>query len=85
MKPSNEPVAIGGALTALATAAIPVLRAFGVEVTEDQSTASLTFLAALIAFGTLVVRSRVTPVNRAQDKIDEAYLIQSASKPKPVL
>lgn len=82
----NEPVAIGGALTVLATAAIPFLRAFGIyDMTPDQVDAFLGFLAAIIGVGTFVVRSFVTPTAKAQDKIDEAYLIQSASNPKPVL
>jgi hypothetical protein len=81
---AQEPVAVGGSLTAIAVAAIPVLRAFGVNVTEDQATAVLGLLAALIAFGTLLIRSLVTPVEKANDVINAAYIAQSGD-PKPSL
>ena len=85
MTPANEPVSFNGAITALAVAAIPLLRAFGVNVTEDQSSAILAFLAALIVFGTLIVRSRVTPVKKANDLIDQAFRADPATMKKPML
>lgn len=85
MNPSNEPVGWGGALTALAVAAIPLLRAFGVDVTEDQSSALLGFLAAVIGIGTLVVRSKVTPVATAEKAIDRAWLADPTKDLKPQL
>lgn len=70
--PADEPVAWGGAVTALVVAAIPVLRAFNVSVSEDQANAILGILAPLIAFGTLLVRSQVTPTAKAQDAVNSA-------------
>jgi hypothetical protein len=82
--PTDEPVAWGGAISALAIAGIPVLRAFGVSITKDQADAVLAFLAAVIGFGTLLVRAQVTPVAKARDVIDAAYLTQPG-EPKPKL
>lgn len=81
--PSKEPVAWGGAITALATAGIPLLRAFNVNVTESQANAILGFLAALIVVGTLLVRSQVTPVTKAQDAISTALTVSPLDPVQP--
>lgn len=69
MNPTAEPTAYGGAITALAVAVIPFLRAFGVNISEQQGDAVMTLLAALIVVGTVVLRSKVTPVSKAIDAI----------------
>ncbi len=84
MNPKDEPVAWGGALTGVAVAVFPVLTAFGVHITQDQISSLLVLLGALIVLVTFVVRSRVTPVDKAQGVIDAAYLTQPGD-PKPVL
>ena len=85
MNASNEPVALGGVVTAVAVAAIPFLRSFGVDITQDQSNATLGLLAALIVAGTFFVRSRVTPVERANDRITEAFHATPGVDEKPTL
>lgn len=82
---NKEPVSWGGAITAVAVATIPVLRAFGVEVTEQQSSAVLGLLAAMILAGTVVVRSKVTPVGKAEQKIMEAFHATPGRDQKPTL
>lgn len=72
MNPNSEPTAWGGAITALAVAVIPFLRAFGVNITEQQGDAVMTLLAALIVVGTIFLRSRVTPASKAIDAIGTA-------------
>lgn len=84
MNPSSEPVGWAGATTAVAVAAIPLLRAFHVNITEDQANAILGFLAAAIVFLTLAVRARVTPTDKAQNVVDAAYIAQPGD-PKPTL
>lgn len=85
MNPKNEPVAWGGAITALAVAAIPLLQAFGVNITEQQASALLAFLAALIAFGTLVLRAVVTPTAKANDRITQAFNADPATDHPPLI
>lgn len=72
MNPQKEPVAWGGSITALAVATFPMLRAFGVDVTVEQSDALLGFLAALIVVGTLVVRANVVPLGKAENAVETA-------------
>lgn len=59
---TTEPALTIGSFTALAAAAITLLVAFGVEVTEEQQTAILGFVAVAgpIVAGFLT-RKRVTP------------------------
>jgi hypothetical protein len=64
MNPKNEPVL--AAIYALIVAARVLLVAFGVDLTEVQSNAIDGFVLAALALG-LVVRSRVTPVNKEAD------------------
>ncbi len=72
MNPQKEPVAWGGAITALAVATFPLLRAFGVNITVEQSDAILSFLAALIVIGTLVIRANVVPLGKAENVVSLA-------------
>ena len=61
----DEPVAFGGAITALVQAVIGVLVAFNIDITPDQQTAILTLTASLVAFtalGATIARNQVTPV-----------------------
>ena len=70
--PTSEPTAWGGAITALFVAGIPLLRAFGVNISEDQSNAILGFLAAFIVVGTLVLRNQVVPLGKAENAVEDA-------------
>ena len=85
MNPRSEPITWSGALTALAVAAIPLLRAFGKEITEEQSNALLTFLSALIVFGTVALRSTVTPVEKAERLIKKAFDSDPSVDAEPTL
>lgn len=57
---SQEPVLAG--ITGLVVAAIGLLVAFDVDVTQEQTTAIVAFVAALYGVG-LLVRSKVSPVD----------------------
>ena len=85
MNPKNEPVSFSGAITALAVATIPLLRAFSVSISEAQSDAILAFLAAAIALGTIVLRSQVTTKANAEEKITEAFQSTPGVDARPVL
>jgi len=85
MNPANEPTAWSGAITALFVAGIPLLRAFHVSISEDQSNAILGFLAALILVATILVRSQVTPTHIANAAITEAFHADPKIDPKPAL
>lgn len=59
----KEPAAIIGTATAVVSALIALLVAFGVDVSEDQQTAiigAVVVLAPIVAG--LLIRSKVTPV-----------------------
>lgn len=60
---STEPALTIGSFTALAAAAITLLVAFGVTITEDQQTAILGFVAVAGPILTgFLTRRKVTPV-----------------------
>jgi uncharacterized protein (DUF697 family) len=61
---SNEPVAIGAAIIALATAVLGLLSVFGVDITQEQTGAILLVITAVIGFVGALVRSKVTPTNK---------------------
>ena len=81
----NKSVGLGGAITAVAVAAIPVLRAFGVNVTEDQANALLGLLAALIGLGTYLASSRVVNRTTAERAITEAFHADPKTQKRPSL
>jgi hypothetical protein len=85
MDPKAEPVGWGGAITALAVATFPLLKACGVNITSEMSAAILAFLGAVIVIVTLMVRSRVTPVERAQGWIDKAFKLNPETDAPPVI
>lgn len=59
----SEPVLAVGTITALVAAAISLLTAFGVDVTDDQREAILAFVAIVgPVVAALVARRKVTPV-----------------------
>lgn len=58
----SEPAALTNGIIALVTAALALLVAFGVDVTQEQSAAILGFVAAVVAFAGFFIRSKVTPV-----------------------
>jgi hypothetical protein len=63
---NNEPVAITGALHTLVLALISVLQLFGVtHWTSDQIAAVVGLYGAFIALAAVIVRSKVTPVNKS--------------------
>ena len=82
---NKEPAAIVGTITAIVSALLVFAKAFGLSITEDQQDAirGLVAVAAPLVAG-LVIRSFVTPTERAQDRIDEAYIAQPGD-PKPAL
>ncbi len=61
---TKEPVTIGGGIIALLVALGPLLQAFGVDLTEAQINTSLVFITAAVGLVTLIVRSKVTPVDK---------------------
>lgn len=63
---TREPVAIGGAVLALAEALIALLVAFGALDDPAQIAAVQGLVIALIAAVSLAVRNRVTPVPPAE-------------------
>lgn len=62
---NTEPLWTVAGITAAVTALIALLTAFGLDLTEAQSTAILGVVAVLApTVVALVARSKVTPVNR---------------------
>lgn len=85
---NKEPAVIVNAVTAFITAAIGVLVAFGVDVTEDQRNAILGLVAAistLILIAGPIIRQYVTPVEKAEAKIDEAFAEDPDTGSRPTL
>ena len=74
MTPNSEPVGWGAGVTALAMATMPMLTAFGINITQNQSAAVLGFLSALVLFLGLFVRSKVTPTAKAEAAVETALL-----------
>jgi ABC-type spermidine/putrescine transport system permease subunit I len=59
---NTEPAVTIGAVTTLIAAAIALLVAFGVDITEDQTKAILAFVAAAGPLASaLLIRRKVTP------------------------
>jgi hypothetical protein len=74
---NREPaVSIGGSITAILYAAYAILKASGVEVTEDMTdgiTALVLALCAVPAIGGLVTRFFVFSPATTEELVDEAY------------
>jgi hypothetical protein len=85
MGPQKEPVGWAGAITALAVAIIACVNTFGGNIDPDKTGALLGVLAAVMTIGTLIVRSNVTPVKKAQSLIDEAFKANPEVDEKPYL
>lgn len=86
MNPKDEPVGWGGILTGIAVALIPFLREFNIyNMTEGQTSSFLGLLAAIIIAGTFYVRSRVTPVDKANEVITDAFNATPGIDTKPTL
>ncbi|MBA3298245.1 MAG: hypothetical protein H0U19_15065 [Acidobacteria bacterium] len=64
---ANNPVLAG--ITALVTAGVGLLAAFGVDFTAEQTAAVVAFVAATYAVAVLV-RSQVTPTRKLRRKSD---------------
>lgn len=59
---STEPAVTIGAVTTLIAAALALLVSFGVDITEDQRTAVLAFVAAAAPLASaLLIRRKVSP------------------------
>jgi len=76
LSPSSEPTAWTGILTAIAIAAIPFLRSVGVNISKDQADSGLALLAAVSVGLTILVRSKVTTVNKAESAVTTALTTQ---------
>ncbi|CAB4201952.1 hypothetical protein UFOVP1360_14 [uncultured Caudovirales phage] len=71
-KLNTEPVAIGGAITGLATAGLAAANAFGADLSGTQNAAILGVIAAIITIVTVLTRSSVTPTTRVDEEIRPA-------------
>lgn len=84
----NEPVVTIGAITALVTALLGVLVAFGIPLTPEQQTALTTFVvSAVVLASAFIARRFVTPVAKAEEEkaeaVAEAVAEAEADEPKP--
>jgi hypothetical protein len=71
MTQRSEPAVITGIITAFVTAAIGLLVAFGLDITEDQTNAILGMTAVLAPIiAALVIRSQVFAPDTVRDLID---------------
>lgn len=84
----NEPARIVSIITAFATAVLGLVAAFGLDVSDSQQTAIIGVIAptvTMIVVAGEVIRSKVTPTEKALDRIDTAWLADPSRDPKPVL
>ncbi len=84
----SEPTRIIGYLSAAVAALITVAVAFGANIDDDQRNALLTATAAcapVVVFAVETIRSKVTPVESAQKKVDQAWVADPAIDPKPTI
>lgn len=86
---SHEPAAgIGATVSGLLYAIWAILRASGVEITEDMQAgveALILVLCGIPAVSGLLIRLWVTPTAKAEAKIDAAYHATPGQDPKPTL
>ena len=80
---NREPLVSAASITALVSAVVAVLAAFGLDLSQDQ-TAALVGLVAVVAplIVALVVRPKVTPVADPRT-VDGVPLIPVGSTPPP--
>ena len=78
MNRTEEPVVFLGAIPGVFTAALAVLLAFGVDITEEQVATLLGLVAALIAAVTAIQRNRVWPDAKVQEIMDADSIIADA-------
>jgi NADH:ubiquinone oxidoreductase subunit 6 (subunit J) len=84
--PKQEPAIYVTAITGLITAIVGVLVAFGIDVSDaqrDSIIGAVVSLSAVIVLMGPVIRQFVTPVGRAQAKVDRAYQSTPGVDPKP--
>ena len=82
----REPAVIVSTLTAFLTAAIGLVVAFGMDVTDDQKNAILGVLAPAVGLILLVgpvIRGLVFSPNTVRDKVEDAYTATPGIDPKP--
>ena len=78
LNPANEPIGAATIATIIAWASAK----FALDLDAGTATAIATVVLVVAQW---LARRFSTPVKKAEEKIDEAYLIQSASQPKPTL
>jgi len=85
---NKEPATIIAAVTALVTAILGLLVAYGVPISEDQRNAILGTLAAtctvILVMGP-VIRQYVWSPNSVEKKVTEAYEATPGVDPKPMV
>jgi formate hydrogenlyase subunit 4 len=85
----KEPTLIVQMITGAVVAVSGLLVAFGINMTDDQQTAVIAAIGPVVAVvyfvAGLVIRSKVTPVEKAEEAIDEAYAARQGIDPKPEL
>ena len=69
---SREPVAISTGITTLVTAGFAIATAFGMDLSQQQQTSILGFVAAMILVAGLLTRSKVTPTAKAEAAVETA-------------
>ena len=81
---NKEPAAIVGSATAIVSAILVFLKAFGVNITDDQQEA-IRGLVAVVAplIAALIIRSFVVSPETAQTKVDEGYASGQVGGPVP--
>lgn len=85
---NKEPAVLINAVVGLLTAIVGTLVAFGIDVSPDQEKALTTLaiaIGSLVALAGPVIRQFVTPVEKAEGKIKEAYYADPAVDPIPKL
>jgi hypothetical protein len=84
----TEPTRYISIATAFVTAVLALVVAFGLSMSPDQRNAIIgviTPTVTLIVVAGELSRSRVTPVAKAEQAIEEAYQAEPGKDPKPAL
>lgn len=89
VKNTSEPAAgIGLAISAGLALLWTILKQSGIDITEDLKNSVEAFIYALMALplvSGLLIRMFVTPTDKAEDAIEQAYVAQPGQDPKPTL
>ena len=79
----SEPAVITNGVVALVTAALALITAFGVELTQDQSAAVLGFVAVLVAVAGPIIRQFVFSQETTQKLVNKAEEAGIKDSPAP--